>query len=188
MPRHWPHSCPTSRPWSSTEDAALHYAEIRADLKRRGAMIGANDLFIAAHARALGLTLVTNNTAEFERVQGLRSRTGRNLFGENAEPFVLKRVQGGVRRTMARAAARSPVEGGAVVPLENGPGMRGAGWDIAMAASPWALRASCCESPRPARRSPSRRGTGELFPLYPQILPGGRAILFSADKSRGRPC
>jgi len=54
-----------------TEEAAIHYAEIRADLKRRGAMIGANDLFIAAHARALGLTLVTNNTAEFERVQKL---------------------------------------------------------------------------------------------------------------------
>ena len=53
------------------DDAALHYAEIRADLKRRGAMIGANDLFIAAHARALGLTLVTNNTAEFERVSDL---------------------------------------------------------------------------------------------------------------------
>jgi tRNA(fMet)-specific endonuclease VapC len=53
------------------EDAALHYAEIRADLKRRGLMIGANDLFIAAHARALGLTLVTNNTAEFERVSHL---------------------------------------------------------------------------------------------------------------------
>lgn len=53
------------------EDAALHYAEIRADLKRRGVMIGANDLFIAAHARALGLTLVTNNTAEFERVRKL---------------------------------------------------------------------------------------------------------------------
>ena len=34
-------------------------------------MIGANDLFIAAHARALGLRLVTNNTAEFERVSGL---------------------------------------------------------------------------------------------------------------------
>jgi tRNA(fMet)-specific endonuclease VapC len=50
------------------EDAALHYAEIRADLKRRGLMIGANDLFIAAHARALGLRLVTNNTAEFDRV------------------------------------------------------------------------------------------------------------------------
>lgn len=53
------------------EDAALHYAEIRADLRRRGAMIGANDLFIAAHARALRLTLVTNNTAEFERVSDL---------------------------------------------------------------------------------------------------------------------
>jgi tRNA(fMet)-specific endonuclease VapC len=54
-----------------TDEAAVHYAAIRADLKRRGAMIGANDLFIAAHARALGLTLVTNNTAEFERVKGL---------------------------------------------------------------------------------------------------------------------
>ena len=60
------------------EDAALHYAEIRADLKRQGLThSGANDLFIAAHARALGLTLVTNNTAEFERVsKSLRSRTG----------------------------------------------------------------------------------------------------------------
>jgi tRNA(fMet)-specific endonuclease VapC len=54
------------------ETAALHYAQIRADLKRRGALIGANDLFIAAHARALGLTLVTNNVAEFERVRDLR--------------------------------------------------------------------------------------------------------------------
>jgi tRNA(fMet)-specific endonuclease VapC len=34
-------------------------------------MIGANDLFIAAHARSLALTLVTNNTTEFERVRGL---------------------------------------------------------------------------------------------------------------------
>jgi len=54
------------------EDAALHYAEIRADLKRRGLTIGANDLFIAAHARALSMTLVTNNTAEFDRVRDLR--------------------------------------------------------------------------------------------------------------------
>lgn len=52
-------------------EAATHYAEIRADLKTRGVLIGATDLFIAAHARALGLTLVTNNTAEFERVRGL---------------------------------------------------------------------------------------------------------------------
>jgi tRNA(fMet)-specific endonuclease VapC len=54
------------------EDAALHYAQIRADLKRRGAMIGANDLFLAAHARALGLTLVTNNTREFSRIPHLK--------------------------------------------------------------------------------------------------------------------
>lgn len=53
------------------DDAAVHYAAIRADLKRRGAMIGANDLFIAAHARSLGLILVTNNTFEFERVGSL---------------------------------------------------------------------------------------------------------------------
>ena len=51
--------------------AATHYAQIRAELKRRGRMIGANDLFIAAHARSLGLRLVTNNTAEFGRVKGL---------------------------------------------------------------------------------------------------------------------
>ena len=51
--------------------AAGHYAEIRAELKKRGRMIGANDLFIVAHARSLGLTLVTNNTREFGRVKGL---------------------------------------------------------------------------------------------------------------------
>jgi tRNA(fMet)-specific endonuclease VapC len=53
-------------------DAAAHYAQIRADLKARGAMIGANDLFIAAHARCAGMTLVTNNTREFGRVSGLK--------------------------------------------------------------------------------------------------------------------
>jgi tRNA(fMet)-specific endonuclease VapC len=52
--------------------AALDYAHIRADLHRKGKMIGANDLFIAAHARCLGLTLVTNNTREFKRVPGLK--------------------------------------------------------------------------------------------------------------------
>ena len=51
--------------------ASLHYAQIRADLKTAGTMIGANDLFIAAHARSLGLTLVTNNTREFGRVSKL---------------------------------------------------------------------------------------------------------------------
>jgi tRNA(fMet)-specific endonuclease VapC len=53
-------------------DAALDYAVIRADLKKRGNPIGANDLLIAAHARCLGLTLVTNNMREFSRVQGLK--------------------------------------------------------------------------------------------------------------------
>ena len=52
--------------------AALDYARIRADLKLRGKMIGSNDLLIAAHACCLGLTLVTNNTKEFGRVQGLK--------------------------------------------------------------------------------------------------------------------
>jgi tRNA(fMet)-specific endonuclease VapC len=54
-----------------SEAASLHYAKIRADLKKRGAMIGANDLLIAAHAHSLGLTLVTNNTREFGRVRDL---------------------------------------------------------------------------------------------------------------------
>jgi tRNA(fMet)-specific endonuclease VapC len=54
------------------EDASMDYAQIRAELKLRGCMIGANDLLIAAHARSLGLILVTNNTREFGRVQGLK--------------------------------------------------------------------------------------------------------------------
>ena len=53
------------------DQAAPHYAEIRADLRMRGEMIGANDLLIAAHARCLGLMLVTNNIREFGRVQKL---------------------------------------------------------------------------------------------------------------------
>jgi len=53
------------------DEASLHYAKIRADLKTRGTLIGANDLLIAAHARSLGFTLVTNNVREFGRVRGL---------------------------------------------------------------------------------------------------------------------
>jgi tRNA(fMet)-specific endonuclease VapC len=55
-----------------SDQAALHYAQIRAVLRARGTMIGANDLFIAARARSLELTLVTNNTAEFGRVDDLK--------------------------------------------------------------------------------------------------------------------
>jgi len=53
-------------------DAAADYGQIRSYLKSQGTMIGANDLLIAAHARCLGLTLVTNNTREFRRVPGLK--------------------------------------------------------------------------------------------------------------------
>jgi tRNA(fMet)-specific endonuclease VapC len=52
--------------------AAAHYGEIRADLERKGTPIGVNDLHIAGHARSEGLTLVSNNLCEFERVDALR--------------------------------------------------------------------------------------------------------------------
>ena len=51
--------------------AAAHYGDIRADLESKGTTIGVNDLHIAGHARSEGLTLVTNNLREFERVDGL---------------------------------------------------------------------------------------------------------------------
>jgi tRNA(fMet)-specific endonuclease VapC len=52
--------------------AGEYYGAIRAHLKTRGQMIGSNDLFIAAHAHSLGLTLVTNNTREFARIPSLK--------------------------------------------------------------------------------------------------------------------
>jgi tRNA(fMet)-specific endonuclease VapC len=48
------------------------YGQLRADLQRKGRPIGANDLFIAAHALALDCTLVTDNMREFARVPDLR--------------------------------------------------------------------------------------------------------------------
>lgn len=53
------------------EPAARHYGAIRSALERIGRPIGRNDLLIAAHARALGATLVTNNVGEFQRVPDL---------------------------------------------------------------------------------------------------------------------
>jgi tRNA(fMet)-specific endonuclease VapC len=50
----------------------LHYADIRAQTEAAGTPIGANDLLIAAHARALGLVIVTDNVREFKRVPGLK--------------------------------------------------------------------------------------------------------------------
>ncbi len=53
------------------DKAAAHYGGIRAALEAQGRIIGVNDLHIAAHARSEGLTLVSNNLREFERVPGL---------------------------------------------------------------------------------------------------------------------
>ena len=52
--------------------AAQHYGELRAFLEKRGTSIGPLDQQIAAHALALGITLVSNNVREFEKVPGLR--------------------------------------------------------------------------------------------------------------------
>ena len=54
-----------------TTAAAEHSGEIRAALATSGRPIGAYDVLIAGHARAGGLTVVTNNVREFERVPGL---------------------------------------------------------------------------------------------------------------------
>ena len=55
-----------------TDLASVHYGQIRANLEKQGQIIGANDLWIAAHARASGLILVSNNMKEFVRVEGLQ--------------------------------------------------------------------------------------------------------------------
>jgi tRNA(fMet)-specific endonuclease VapC len=54
------------------EIAAETYGTIRAELETKGEIIGNNNLWIAAHALAAGLTLVTNNEKEFRRVRGLK--------------------------------------------------------------------------------------------------------------------
>lgn len=54
------------------KEAGEIYGEIRTALERGGQLIGANDLWIAAHARATGLILVTNNEREFKRIGGLQ--------------------------------------------------------------------------------------------------------------------
>lgn len=55
-----------------TDDVAAHYGEIRATLQKSGQIIGNNDLWLAAHARAQDWVLVTNNEKEFVKVDGLR--------------------------------------------------------------------------------------------------------------------
>ena len=53
------------------ENAAAAYGHVRAHLEKQGTPIGSLDTLIAAHALSLGLSLVTNNIREFERVPGL---------------------------------------------------------------------------------------------------------------------
>ena len=60
------------QPCALPMSAAEHYGSIRAALQKQGLPIGNNDLWLAAHARAEGWILVTNNTREFARVPGLR--------------------------------------------------------------------------------------------------------------------
>ena len=57
-------------PW--TEKEATAYADIRVALETAGTPIGSDDIFIAAVAKANDLTLVTNNTAHFSKVPGLK--------------------------------------------------------------------------------------------------------------------
>ncbi|MCI3880048.1 type II toxin-antitoxin system tRNA(fMet)-specific endonuclease VapC [Acinetobacter higginsii] len=54
------------------EDVADHYAQIRRVLSAKGQIIGSNDLWLAAHARANNWVMVTNNEKEFLRVEGLQ--------------------------------------------------------------------------------------------------------------------
>ncbi len=55
-----------------TNEAAEHYAEIRADLRKKGQIIGSHDMLIAAHARSLNAIIVTNNVKDFSRVKRLQ--------------------------------------------------------------------------------------------------------------------
>lgn len=57
---------------SFDSDAAHEYGKIRADLEKTGSPIGSMDMLIAAHAKSQKLILVTNNTKEFIRVDGLK--------------------------------------------------------------------------------------------------------------------
>jgi tRNA(fMet)-specific endonuclease VapC len=59
-------------------DAAAVYGKVRASLEKRGKPIGPNDMLIASHALSLGLVLVTDNVAEFKRVEGLKLQNWRD--------------------------------------------------------------------------------------------------------------
>ena len=54
------------------QEAGVTYGAIRVALETNGEIIGNNDLWIAAHAKVAGLTLVTDNERKFRRVVGLK--------------------------------------------------------------------------------------------------------------------
>jgi len=58
--------------FSFSESAAFHYGIIRANLEKKGKIIGANGMLIAAQALELNRTLVTNNEKEFNRIPNLK--------------------------------------------------------------------------------------------------------------------
>jgi len=58
--------------FSYDTQATAEYGLIRSELEKRGQVIGPLDMLIAAHAKSLDLTLVTNNVNEFMRVNGLK--------------------------------------------------------------------------------------------------------------------
>ena len=57
---------------SFDSNAAIEYGKIRASLETKGTPIGPMDMLIAAHAKSLDLTIVTNNTKEFEKIKDLQ--------------------------------------------------------------------------------------------------------------------
>jgi len=54
------------------DNAAKEYGTVKKGLKDKNCLIGPFDMLIAAHAKSLGMILVTNNTREFERIEGLK--------------------------------------------------------------------------------------------------------------------
>ncbi|MHB8759510.1 MAG: type II toxin-antitoxin system VapC family toxin [Thiobacillus sp.] len=73
-------------------DTGLRYGEVRATQERAGTPIGNNDLWIAAHARALGVTLIGNNLGEFERVPGLKQASLQGSIRYGPQPRKFRQV------------------------------------------------------------------------------------------------
>jgi 23S rRNA (cytidine1920-2'-O)/16S rRNA (cytidine1409-2'-O)-methyltransferase len=92
--------------------AAMHYGVHRARLEQQGRIIGSNDLWIAAHALAGDLTLVTNNEREFRRIEGLRVEN----WGVGARVSRTRADLALVERGLfpSRAKAREAIEAGLV--------------------------------------------------------------------------